>query len=334
MGQAGVTGAAVEYRSIADTPTPSVVHQVSLAGEPLLSEPQLRKWLRLLKQPDRLDEPLARALLERHARLPHPLTAHDIGLALVTLIREKIDELDPGSDAGRDSRLPYLVLHISFVRGTKVFQGANQLSISERQMARERRRAIELLRDKLETPDRAFALEGAPDVGSAYAGRPELSSLAAALEAARCVMLVGSAGVGKTAFSAALANSQGTRSVFWRSVRRGVNDSLSSLLVDLGHYLARESAVELNRYIYDSLPTFDPTIATRFAIGGLSARPRLLVFDDWQNIDGVHSSLPGFIDELALRIPSLRLLLVSRSYELLCRSIAAVVEIPASQSTP
>jgi hypothetical protein len=116
---------------------------------------QLRRWLELLNQPHRLDGPPIEGLLKAHGRLPPSGSPIDIARAMAELLRNKIDKLDPGPHAARPERIPYLVLESCFLRGRKLFQAANELGLSERQMSRERARAIALLRGELLSPLKA-----------------------------------------------------------------------------------------------------------------------------------------------------------------------------------
>jgi ATP/maltotriose-dependent transcriptional regulator MalT len=238
----------------------------------------------------------------------------DFGRAAAELIRDKIDALKAPPDAGRAQQLPHLVLETCFVDGAKLFQAAGRLGLSERQLTRERARAIGLLKAELETATsaRSYRPEPIPAIGGFLARPAQTRTLKAALEKARHVTVSGAPGIGKTSLVAALASeaSEGA-SVFWYKFRPGMNAALNSILFDLGEYVASENVFDLADYMDGALPAPDTALATRLALRALDGRPRFLVFDDY-HVAEENEPVLGFLEEIAARLPSVRVISVGR----------------------
>lgn len=281
-----------------------------------ISEAQLRRWLGLLHRPDRLARPELVELLRAHGRLPANASAVATGRAAADLLVDVIERLRPPDGAGRDQQLPYLVLRTCFVDGAKLFQAAGRIGISERQLSRERSRAIGLLKAELESPaaqaDRPYRPEPIPAILE-FLERPGLSrTLRETLEAHGLVNVHGPPGSGKTALVAELAAETATRtSVLWYRFRSGVNDSPAALLFELGEYLHSRGRTKLSSYLAESLPKLDATVATRLALVELDGASHLIVLDDFHLVEG-DQTIAGLIDEVAARLPELRAIAISR----------------------
>lgn len=275
----GPATTSAEAVSRSGAPAPGALRH---GGAPAPSVDQLRTFLSHLKAPHRLDTPQIRALLAAHRRLPPTLSPAAVGAAAAELFAAKIAALDPGPEAPASQRLPHEVLHTCFVRGRKNFQAAAELGLSERQLTRERERAVRLLAGELAAPPFAgLEPEPIPTV-EGHIRRPDLlRCLTEAASGNRLVSVTGEPGAGKTSLVAALAHAQGSENVWWHTIRRGLNDSLEALLLELGHVLAREGASELRDYL--ERPGRDVAAATRLALAGFAGRRRLLVFDDFAN---------------------------------------------------
>lgn len=142
----------VRTSGVPSTHVRSIIETRAEAPPSEITNALLRRWLGLLDQPHRLGGESLIRLLEIHQRLPQIGSTVETGRAAAQLLRDKIQALDPGPNAGRSERLPYLVLEACFLRGRKLFQAAWDLHLSERQMSRERAVALQLLRSELETP--------------------------------------------------------------------------------------------------------------------------------------------------------------------------------------
>src|SRR5687768_8280683 len=91
---------------------PSVIDLMDSTGalkdEPAsaLTDDRLRRWLMLLRQPDRLGEDgEISSLLEMHGRRPAGTEAIDIGRAAAALLSEAIAGLEPPPDGPAEQRL-------------------------------------------------------------------------------------------------------------------------------------------------------------------------------------------------------------------------------------
>jgi ATP/maltotriose-dependent transcriptional regulator MalT len=258
----------------------------------------------------------------------------EFGRAAAELIRDKIEALRAPPEAGRAQQLPHLVLETCFVDGAKLFQAAGRLGLSERQLTRERTRAIGLLKAELETSAavRSYRPEPVPAIGG-YLPRPgQTRNLKAALERARHVNVSGAPGIGKTSLVAALAADEAaSTSVFWYKFRPGMNAALSSILFDLGEYVASEDVFDLADYMDGALPSPDTGLATRLALRALDGRRRLLVFDDY-HVAEENEPVLGFLEELAARLPLVRVITVGRRRLLSAHDVDTVEIAPFSRS--
>lgn len=291
----------------------------------MLTDDELRDALSHLHNPRRLDTPANRRLLEAYGRMPSPVTSLAVGHAVGDLLVEKIEALRPPLDAKPVAWMPYRVLTACFVEGRKSYQAAHDLGLSERQMSRERGKAISSLRQELAAvPFRVqVPLERIPDAAG-FVDRPEvMARLVSALASHRRVSVTGPAHVGKTSLVAAFVRQADFDSVFWLTFRIGINVSLPGLLWDLGNFLSRERNSTLADYLVESLPRPDMGIATRLALQVLddSAR-RLLVLDNYQPVE-LAVEISAFIDEVVARVEGIRVITIGTA-----AAYAPVVEVP------
>jgi hypothetical protein len=284
------------------------VHPVKRAGSLALDDERTRRWVTNLRRPERLDDPVVREVLRAHGRAAsgNPL---DVGRAAAALLREKIDALCPPEDATTAERLPHLVLTTCFVEGAKSYQAAARLGLSERQLSRERGRAVSLLTAELARAP--AARRGAPPPRErTFVPRPALAArLDDLLARSRRVHVHGPPGAGKTHAVAAFADAQ-ERAVHWLTVPR-LGAELSTLLFDLGEILAPDDPA-LAAYMHGSLPAPNPGLATRLALRSLGGCDRLLVFDAADPLAG-DAATAAFLDEAAARLPLLRIVTVGRA---------------------
>lgn len=279
-----------------------------------VSDTQLRRWLSLLRRPDHLATPEVKSLLAAHRQLPSSGTSAAIGHAAASLLISSIEKLRPPADAPRDRQIPYLVLKTCFVDGHKLFQAAAKLGLSERQMTRERTRAIGLLRAELEGPLNAPSYRGEPiPTITSYLPRPgQTRALQEALDRTRMVNVFGPMGIGKTSLVADLAaNVARSTPVLWYRMRPQVNVSLTALLFELGERLRDEGTADLSNFLMQSLPSVDAELATRVALQALAAGPLLVVVDDYHHAEP-DAAIAGFLDEVVGRLPRVKIVTISR----------------------
>ncbi|MDQ3952748.1 MAG: hypothetical protein M3279_07285 [Actinomycetota bacterium] len=285
-----------------------------MKAAPPIDEEKVRRWLVLLRHPNRLDSPEMRALLHAHGRLPAEATPLDVGRAAARFLSDSIDRLAAPPDAPAGERLPHAVLRTCFVEGAKLYQAAAKLGLSERQLTRERGRAISLLTAHLSLgPVRSrFVPEEIPTIDE-FVPRPELVTLIYdTLRDARRARVHGPPGIGKTSLVAEVAIAERRRSaVWWYRFRRGVNDTLPAVMFELGQWLASQGLSDLGDYVTPNLAELDTTVATRIAIRSLGETNALVVLDDHQMVED-DLAVTGFFDEALVRTPTLRLVTSSR----------------------
>ncbi|MGH2754150.1 MAG: AAA family ATPase, partial [Actinomycetota bacterium] len=252
------------------------------AASPEVSEDDVRRWLAALRRPDKLaSEPGLEVLLRAHGKLPGSPSPLAVGHAAAELLAGAIEKLRPTHGAKPQEELPYRALHMCFVEGTKVFQAAARLGVSERHLTRERTRAVRLLIAELKAvtkSPRPYLPEPIPAIRSFLPRDAEMRKLKSALEEDSLVIVHGAPGCGKTSLVAELA-SEASRAmpVFWYRFRSEVNTTLSAVLFELGDHLHSSSLPELADYLQRSLPDIDVALATRLAVRSLGDVRRLLV---------------------------------------------------------
>lgn len=293
-----------------------------------IDETRLRRWLSLLRKPDQLASSEVLDLLRYHGRLPASQTTVAVGEAALDLLIEMIEKLKPGNGEGRDRQLPYLVLKTCFLDGSKLWQAANQLGLSERQLSRERARAISILRAELEAPaaDHSYHPEPIPTIRGFLPRPAHLRGVQTVLEARHLAHVHGPPGIGKTSLIAELASDASAHHhVLWYRLRPDVNTSLMAILFEFGEFLFASGHPELTEYTESSLPSLDVAVATRLALKGLSSIDLLLVFDDYHLVEDDHT-ITALIDEMVARLPQVRIVTLGRHrYR---ASSASAVEIP------
>lgn len=281
----------------------------------VVSEAKIRSWLTLLNQPDRLVDPELEHLLRIHNRLPATRSHVELGRAAADLLKETIERLRPPDGSGLTQQLPHLVLETCFVEGAKLFQAAGRLGLSERQLSRERSRAISLLQAELfaSSPTHPYREEPIPAIRGFLPRPGQLRSVEELLETHHLVTVSGPPGIGKSTLVAKLASSLNKEhtAVMWYRFRPDINVSLAALLYELGEYLYSRGEVELASYMQQTLPSPETSLATRLLLKGMDSGPHLLVFDDFHLV-AEDVPITGLIDELTERLPQLRIVTVGR----------------------
>ena len=287
----------------------------------------VRRWLQLLREPDRLNSPEMRALLQAHGRLPLSDNSQDIGRAAAKFLKEMIGRLKPPPGAPARDALPYRVLVTCFLEGAKLSKAAMQLEISERQLTRERARAISLLVERMErTPTaQTYYPEAIPAVED-YLPRPDVTlALGKLLEQGRVARVHGPAGIGKTTVVAEYASNEPPAFVWWYRFRRGVNDSLKATIFELAQWLNSHGAPQVAEYVRRNLAGLDERIASRITLQALAGTSALIVLDDFPLADQ-DPGIGEFFEEIRLRAPAVRIVAISRYRPV--EGSPAAIEVP------
>ena len=253
-----------------------------------------------------------RALLRAHGHLTIGATAQTVGSAGARLLADSIERLRPARSAPRAEQLPYLVLKTCFVDGAKLRHAALKLEISERQLSRERARAISLLGERIGRTSLlpGFTSEQIPAV-ERFVARTAISELLEQLlQDHRLARVHGPPGIGKTSLVADLALREAVAQVWWHRFRKGVNDSLEAAMIDLGHWLAGHGLPELATYLAERARV-DQRVASRIALEGLGRTSPLAVFDDFHHV-GADSAIRLFLEEAMARLAGIRVVTISR----------------------
>jgi hypothetical protein len=264
-----------------------------------VDEARVRRWLVNLARPELLADAEMTALLHAHGRGASGSPV-EVGRAGVLLLSDAVDSLAPPEGSPAAAALPYRVLRTCFVEGVKNSVAAERLGLSERQLSRERARAVALLATHLAPPASPGGGGLPPPLPAPFLPRPGLA--AALQDATRCsrrVHVTGPDGSGKTTLVAAHARSVGA-GVFWCRAGLRSDDGLPALLFELGEHLVPHDA-SLASYVRGALPDVDVGLATRIAIAALAGRERLLVLDGWG--EGPAGRVDAFLDEAAARLP-------------------------------
>lgn len=283
----------------------------------------LRALLPNLDRPHRLDTPEIRTLLRAHGKSPSKATPTAVGAAAASLIRDKIAALEAPSGSTWAQRMPHAVLETCFLRALKNYQAAQELGISERQLSRERTRALQLLAEELAPPAPVSASPDRVPSTDGHLGRDALvRRLAEVAAKERLVAVVGHRGTGKTSAVATLARLVRSDLVWWLRIRPGLNDSLETLLLELGRTLSGEGFSPLRDYLLGALPRPNLGTATRLALDGLARSPRLLVIDDFDRVLDP-APIGRFLQEGVERVEQLTVITIGKGL-----AGGAVVEVP------
>jgi ATP/maltotriose-dependent transcriptional regulator MalT len=305
--------------SVAQAPPPAVPDAALPPASSAPTEADVRRWLSLLRQPDRLAEPDLAALLRARGRLPAAGSPIAVGQAARDMLVQAIDGLRPDGTGPKQQELPYLVLKTCFVDGAKHVSAAERLGMSPRQLTRERARAIRLLSAELTAATTApadaptaYRAEPIPAIAS-FLPRPGVSRTIAELLAQHHLVHVhGPKGIGKTSLVAELAADTARRTpVFWYRFRAGLNTTFGAFSFELAEYLRSQGRPALAEYIAEALPNPDLGIVGRLAIRDLTATSQLVVLDDCHVADD-DSAVFGFAEEAVVRLPELRVVTVGR----------------------
>lgn len=110
---------------------------------------QVRWWLTNLAKGRSLYDPELIACARAHGHTVAGRTRAEVATAAEQFLRSRIEALRAPKGASRHAQMPHAVLTLCFLEGWKSSHAAKRLGLSERQMSRERSRAIGMLRDGL-----------------------------------------------------------------------------------------------------------------------------------------------------------------------------------------
>lgn len=109
----------------------------------------MRWWLEELRKGRSPYDPDFVAIMRSHGYDPGEKTRAEVARDASEFLRHRIESLRAPRGASTQEQMPHAVLTLCFVQGWKSAHAGKQLGMSERQMSRERTRAIRLLRDTL-----------------------------------------------------------------------------------------------------------------------------------------------------------------------------------------
>ena len=148
-----------------------------------------------------------------------------------------------------------------------------------------------------------------------------------AIDAGQSVALIGAGGSGKTTMAAEIAHRcqlQG-KLIFWFTLRPTFNDHLDSLLFSLGHFLSKQGAVNLWRFLlahlnrnaidHDPKKNESALLLAKADLATLRNNPPLLCFDELDRLydadaeaySAIHQQMLEFIEGLRTETPMLLL---------------------------
>lgn len=114
-----------------------------------ITDQQVRWWLTNLQKGRSLFDPDLVACARAHGHNVAGRTRAEVATAAEQFLRSRIETLRAPKGASMHDQMPHAVLTLCFLEGWKAAHAAKRLGLSERQMSRERSRAIAMLRDGL-----------------------------------------------------------------------------------------------------------------------------------------------------------------------------------------
>lgn len=114
-----------------------------------ITDTQVRFWLEELRKGRTPYDPEFVSIMRSHGYDPGDKTRAEMARDAAEFLRHRIESLRAPRGASPNEQMPHAVLTLCWVEGWKSTHAAKRLGMSERQMSRERSRAVRLLRDAL-----------------------------------------------------------------------------------------------------------------------------------------------------------------------------------------
>lgn len=284
----------------------------------------LLQALEAFREPERLgaESPLAApgllgAYLKPRARIngvkSRAPAAYQRGLALRSLLREVVEELD-----GKYGERYQGIIKEYYFAGKPVAQVCDELALGKTIFHRNRKQAIEALAQLLIAWVKpAIRLESPPRLRHPLVGRDDLLTTALqALHAHQTVTITGSSGMGKTTLGSQIATRWEQGPVFWFTVRLGINDSLVGLLFAGAHFLHQHGEATLWHELITNPAGVQPHQALETLTYGLHALKNrgvtpLFCFDELDLLSpttqGAHGQVIQLLEGLRTSVPLLQI---------------------------
>jgi tetratricopeptide (TPR) repeat protein len=250
------------------------------------------------------------------------------GRQLQTKLRETAQRLSNGPPNGQGSPDAYKILELTyFERPTHLNQEgiALALGLPHATYYRHRAEAVRALgRQLIETTQPSIYIESPPWVSREALFPSRLESAAAllrALQQRKTVSVLGTSGIGKSFFAGVLSALWGQQPVFWYTIRPGINDHISQLMMALARFLKDCGQPQLWAQLMSSPERTGINVALgliQTAFASLEDQVPLICIDEveWLQAemgDAPHRlTLRGFVESLCQLTPQIPVLLIGQ----------------------
>lgn len=273
-------------------------------------------------------------LLARYldAKIDSPLAR---GRVLQEVIKQATAQLD-----GKQGKRSRDILEQYYFRNLRVDAVCHNLGLSNATFHVSRGAAIDSLAEALTREIQpALALDSPPVFSGELFGRTaERSSCLAALRQKQTVLILGSGGMGKTTLGSHLVHAWGERHVCWFTIRPGLTDHLSTLLLHLGFFFRQHDAPALWQEMIAAQAKIDPKIMVglvRYIMEQDRPQTLLLCIDE---IDLLQPAAHAEHEQLLVFLQSLRglmpLLLIGQRSTLAADHYVTLGSLPPDALTP
>lgn len=241
-------------------------------------------------------------LLARHldAKIDAPIAR---GRVLQDLLKRAAAQLE-----GKQGKRSRDILEQHYFNELKIDAVWDALNLAKATFYASRTTAIDSLAEILTREIQpALTLETAPlPTGELFGRTTEIAGCLAALQQKQTVQIMGGGGMGKTALGSHLAHTWGARHVCWFTVRPGLTDHLSALLLHLGFFFRQHNAPALWQEMIAAQSRIDPNLVlglVRFITEQDRPQPLLLCIDE---VDLLQTAPHGEAEPLLVFLQGLR----------------------------